>query len=212
MDDDLQRWQYKDYDEYIQVQMQHHRTMYRTKNRELNRATDIVTVKESLPTAKKILCVGARDVSEVVDWRDAGFTAVGIDLFTTDEAVIEVIDAHKMDDRFGENEFDVVYASHSLEHMYDPEIVLRAVKRVGKFGAMVVLPLETVPTAKDPIIFDFIAKDHVDSEPVQQEFSELVGGDVRCLSVEKRPVESHPGGWIDLNRERPLEVVFLLTW
>ena len=45
------------------------------------------------------------------------------------------MDMHEM--TFSDDSFDVVYASHSLEHSYDVERVVREIVRVARDGAVV---------------------------------------------------------------------------
>jgi SAM-dependent methyltransferase len=83
----------------------------------------------------RVLCVGCRNGIELDEFRARGFReVVGIDLFSQRDDIL-VMDMHNM--TFPDGSFDVVYSSHSLEHAYDVERVVRELARVGKDGAVV---------------------------------------------------------------------------
>ena len=138
MSDAYNRHEYSSYDEYINIQLGHSRTMYRTAGRPFAKYLDQLALH--FPECKKVLCVGSRDVSEVQALRKAGYDAIGIDLFSEDVTVIKLLDMHNIASEFAEGEFDLVYACHALEHSYDPEKVLTGIKKVSKIGAFIVLP------------------------------------------------------------------------
>jgi SAM-dependent methyltransferase len=83
----------------------------------------------------RVLCVGCRNGIELDEFRARGFEdVVGIDLFSQRDDIL-VMDMHAM--TFPDDSFDVVYSSHSLEHAYDVETVVRELARVGREGAVV---------------------------------------------------------------------------
>ena len=58
---------------------------------------------------------------------------------------------------FEENEFDFVYAAHSLEHVVIPEKVLFNIRKVSKKGCYIILPVEEqkkIPKKAHPVMFD----------------------------------------------------------
>lgn len=178
-------FQYEDYDQYLRNQKEHERT----KNRTIQKSYEnyINNVRVAFPSAKKILCVGARDASEVLAFRTAGYDAIGIDLYTSDQTIIKVIDMQEMTNYFNENEFDVVFSCHSLEHAYDPIRVLKSIRRVAAQGCFLILPTLCNPTGKDPIVYDFmdVIKNDVDKAKeishtnlIPNEFSNLMSSDV----------------------------------
>lgn len=105
--------------------------------------------------AKKILCVGCRHDAEVEMFETKENVVVGIDVANKTKK-IKNIPAEKIDDIFQEDEFDLVYASHSLEHVVSPEKVLKNIRMIASKGCYVILPLETrrEPGNDHPIIFD----------------------------------------------------------
>lgn len=134
-------------------------TAGKTKKRKRN----IRQIKTIFPTASKILCVGCRDNSEVKDFIDLGFNAIGIDLFN-ETKYIKKIDAHNMISHFGNKKFDVIYSSHSLEHMYNASEVLDQFRKISKLGVFIVLPVGgkrkgmdlDVPNITHPSVFDIM--------------------------------------------------------
>ena len=122
-----------------------------TKNKENIRIQHVKLIKR--PYIKRILCIGARDDSEVLSFKNAGFYAIGIDV-TPESKYIEKLDAHKMN--YEENEFDFVYASHVLEHLYDPELVMKKIRKISQYGIFIILPITPVPGPSHPVNFDMI--------------------------------------------------------
>ena len=86
-------------------------------------------------TRAAVLCVGCRNGVEIDEFRARGFeNVVGIDLFSQRDDIL-VMDMHEM--TFADDSFDVVYASHALEHAYDVDTILWEIARVGRDGALV---------------------------------------------------------------------------
>lgn len=121
------------------------------------RAKDIHLLKRFFPDAKSVLCVGSREDSEVKDFINAGFNAVGTDILD-ETKLIKKIDAHSLDEHFDENSFDVVFTSHSLEHMLDVKKVLKNIKSIAKEGVFIVLPMTPghEPKWKHPTVFEIM--------------------------------------------------------
>jgi hypothetical protein len=184
------------FDEYLRFQkcVQSKRGRF-TKERK-NRVDHISMMKTVFPDAQKVLCVGARHPSEVEDIESAGFEAIGIDLFSDSEKIM-VLDMHKIGEMWSKNEFDVAYMSHSLEHSYDPGIVLAAVRTTCRMGAFVVLPMLAAPSRKETVVFDFMKLDDPTAEMIAEELEPLTG------AVEIPWVKPSP---------RLKETVFPLVW
>ena len=83
----------------------------------------------------RVLCVGCRNGVELDEFRVRGFEAVvGIDLFSQRPDIL-VMDMHRM--TFPDGSFDVVFASHALEHSYDLVTVIGEIGRVARDGGVV---------------------------------------------------------------------------
>ncbi len=204
MNDAYNRYEYSSYNEYINAQLGHSRTMYRTAGRPFAKYLNQLTLH--FPECKKVLCVGSRDVSEVQTLRKAGYDAIGIDLFSEDVTVIKLLDMHNIASEFAEDEFDLVYACHALEHSYDPEKVLTGIKKVSKTGAFIVLPFLLEPHSKDPTQFNFM-KAHWQNKKLEVgEIKTLIEKDFASLgcSCEVTDLQVNPlgnnddGYWISL--------------
>jgi SAM-dependent methyltransferase len=118
--------------------------------------TLINRVAEQGPSGGAVLCVGCRNGLELDRFRAQGFEdVVGIDVFS-DRPDILVMDMHEMS--FADGSFDVVYASHSLEHSYDVDRVVREIVRVARDGAVVgvEVPVRTQRSAADRVVFSGI--------------------------------------------------------
>jgi SAM-dependent methyltransferase len=105
------------------------------------------------PARGSALCVGCRNGLELDRFRARGFDhVVGIDLFSQREDIL-VMDMHELS--FSDNSFDVVYASHALEHSYDVGRVIGEIARVARDGAVVgvEVPVRVQASAADRIVF-----------------------------------------------------------
>ena len=124
-----------------------------TANRGDERQRDIVLIKKLFPTAKKIICIGARDDSEVKSFSKAKFNVIGID-FVVESTYVKKYDAHELDKHFEENQFDIAYCSHSLEHMLDGEKVLSNIRKIASQGVFITLPCDGGFSKSHSFIFD----------------------------------------------------------
>jgi SAM-dependent methyltransferase len=141
-----------EYRDYLSMQLR--RTL---SKRETDPGAGAVTLINSVadgqPSGGAVLCVGCRNPLELDRFRARGFDdVVGIDLFSQRDDIL-VMDMHELS--FPDDSFDVVYASHALEHSYDVDRVAREVARVGRDGAVVgvEVPVRTQASAADRIVF-----------------------------------------------------------
>lgn len=141
-----------DYRDYLAVQLR--RTL---SKRETDPGVGAVTlinrVAEQHPKGGSVLCVGCRNALELDRFRARGFEdAVGIDVFSQRDDIL-VMDMHDM--TFPPDSFDVVYASHALEHSYDVDRVAKEIVRVARDGAVVGIevPVRAQASAADRIVF-----------------------------------------------------------
>ena len=132
----LARGKPDDYRSYLEVQQR--RTLSKRANdpgagaRELVRR---VVELGGLSRSSSVLCVGCRNTIELDLFASAGIgEVVGVDLVSQRPDIL-VMDMHDLS--FDDGSFDGVYASHSLEHSYDVETVVRELGRVGRPGAIV---------------------------------------------------------------------------
>ena len=105
------------------------------------------------PSHGPVLCVGCRNALELDRFRERGFdNVVGIDVFSQRDDIL-VMDMHEL--TFADDSFDVVYASHALEHSYDVGRVARELTRVAREGAVVgvEVPVRTQQSAADRVVF-----------------------------------------------------------
>ena len=112
-----------------------------TIGRHHKRIRDIGNIKKFFKNEdiKSILCIGARDDSEILDFKNYFENAIGIDILNETKNILK-LDAHEIKQNFSENQFDFVYASHCLEHMVDPEIVMEGIRYASKYGCFITLP------------------------------------------------------------------------
>jgi SAM-dependent methyltransferase len=141
-----------EYRDYLAVQLR--RTLSkRDTDPGVGAVTLINGVAEQQPGGGSVLCVGCRNALELDRFRARGFEeVVGIDVFSQRED-IKVMDMHEM--TFPDDSFDVVYASHALEHSYDVDRVVDEIVRVARDGAVVgvEVPVRAQASAADRIVF-----------------------------------------------------------
>ena len=141
-----------EYRDYLAVQLR--RTLSkRDTDPGVGAVTLINGVAEQRPGGGSVLCVGCRNALELDRFRARGFEeVVGIDVFSQRED-IKVMDMHEM--TFPDDSFDVVYASHALEHSYDVDRVVDEIVRVARDGAVVgvEVPVRAQASAADRIVF-----------------------------------------------------------
>ena len=110
-------------------------------------------VADQQPSRGAVLCIGCRNGLELDRFRARGFDeVVGIDIFSQRPDIL-TMDMHEMS--FADDSFDVVYASHSLEHSYDVDRVAGEIGRVARDGAVigVEVPVRAQASDADRIVF-----------------------------------------------------------
>ena len=153
-----------------------------TVGRNKQRAEHIEYIKALYPDAKSILCLGCRHESEVSQFLKSGFDATGLDFAGTESSLIKIGDAHNLLDYYEKSQFDLVYSSHSLEHMHCANTVLENIREVASMGAFIVLPSKGSLGASHCSVFDIMAaaEDGIDasaqelhSSPLMDDFTAL---------------------------------------
>ncbi len=105
--------------------------------------------------APRFLCVGCRNGHELDYLAEAGYTqATGIDLHSTDPR-IRVMDMHRLE--FPDASFDVVFASHCLEHALDPAVVAAGFKRILRPRGVIVLEVPVNYGRRGADLWDFLS-------------------------------------------------------
>lgn len=133
---------------------------YTARKRGDLRTLALQVIKTKFPHTVGVLCLGARHDAEVEAFIHAGYEAVGCDLMEPTRHIAQV-DAHELSDHYFEDEVDVVFACHSLEHMHNAPQVLEEIGKVARLGLIVVLPTDEeaiVPSLQHPTVFDCMIK------------------------------------------------------
>ena len=156
--------------------VKHKRKTTRAKSALMKHFFDKIS-SEYFTEAKSVLCVGCRDEIEIEMFEDKNMTGAGIDP-AIETSKIKKLPAERMLEAFDEKEFDIVYSSHSLEHVAIPEVALRNIRTVSKKGCYVILPLEErkSPGNDHPNIFDISKKS---SNATKEELIECLGEDFK---------------------------------
>lgn len=159
----METWK-SDPNKVINSEIKRHSTRKKQKltaNRHKYRMQDIAVMKEHFPTVKTVLCIGCRHDSEVTDFIDAGYDAVGIDI-ANETKHIRKLDAHKLTLHY--DKFDFVYTSHSLEHMHDPKLVMNHIFMLKPQGVFITLPFQRRNQGsilKHATLFDIMKVDNI---------------------------------------------------
>jgi SAM-dependent methyltransferase len=148
----LGKQQPPEYRDYLATQLR--RTLSKSETDPGAGAVALInSVTEAQPSGGAVLCIGCRNALELDRFRARGFEeVVGIDVFSQREDIL-VMDMHQL--TFPDDSFDVVYASHSLEHSYNVTRVVREIGRVARDGAVVgvEVPVRTQQSAADRVVF-----------------------------------------------------------
>lgn len=98
---------------------------------------------------RRCLCVGCRDDSEVRDFQERGYQALGIDILETQHQVQG--DLNKLEEHFAPKSFDFAYLCHSLEHSFDPAKLISDLHSICVEGVYLVLPVRSGPDEEEPV-------------------------------------------------------------
>ena len=140
--------------EYQRALNDNHMRRNATFQRELRRIEDIIHIRHYFPSAVSVLCIGARDDSEVQTFINQGFDAKGIDI-CTESKLITKMDMAQLRPEFGT--FDIVYCSHVLEHVIDPEVVHVAIRSVTNQAVFIILPIvDRAPDIEHPTVYEIM--------------------------------------------------------
>lgn len=144
------------YHDYLEAQLDRS-VSKRTNDPGVGQRILVEAAAADAPSTAAVLCVGCRNGLELDAFRARGLIDVrGIDIYSQRDDIV-VMDMHSMS--FGDDSFDVVYTSHSLEHAFDIDQVAREMVRVARTGATlaVEVPVAHKGSAADLVIFDGVA-------------------------------------------------------
>jgi len=193
----VQHFKYHSYEHYLDSQYQSNinRTFF-TKLKADLRAEDIRNI-QSVFTGKRCLCVGCRLDEEVDDFNNNGYDAKGIDILPTNRQIQG--DMHRMDLYFKQCSFDLAYASHALEHSYDPIKVLSLIRKICTEGLYMILPLRNHTDEYEPVLFNVMRSRA--TEDLQELKPGL--GDFQVIGSWVRDMPFQPSG---------AEIAFAIKW
>jgi hypothetical protein len=145
-----QHSEYKDYQDYVDQQIKRARSSVGiTRRSSVRREWIFQQMQEHGVSGKNMLCVGARDKSELDFFREKGYEVEGIDLYKAEG--IRVCDMSKMhiDPLMRFQRYSVVLSCESIEHCLDAEGFLKGLNVVC-FEYFVCM----CPVVKDPNQWD----------------------------------------------------------
>jgi len=165
----VQKYKFKDYDEYTAYQIHRaRRSRKSTLAHQPLRKLAIEKLREHAPDVKSILSIGARADIDVQDFRDGGYDADGIDLIP--DGIVHQGDATKLFEHkyFKNREYDAFISVHSLEHIWDIDrFRSESLKKCKKVFMHLGRPVElkkTQPGRWDCVILDFHDKDMAEKD------------------------------------------------
>ena len=141
----------QEYTKYLKHQSNHHTNAHRSVatygNKVITDGMSKAITQGFGDKIQNILAIGCRSNVEIGFLQNFAQEVKGVDLYTS-FATPEIIahDMHKIGDVFKEDEFEIIYSCHSLEHSARPNELLMAMKKVSKKGGVFIVP----PTAEDP--------------------------------------------------------------
>lgn len=143
-----------------------------------------IELKKMFPQAKKVLIIGCRSDVEILAFEKLGFDTIGIDITENKYDKVLNLDARCIEEYFCKDQFDLVYAAHSLEHIENPTKVLKGIKKVAKHGAWIALPYDAVPSIHHPTIFEIMKDENFsplhDKLARQEVIDSLVPNNIGC--------------------------------
>lgn len=105
---------------------------------------------------KNVICIGCRDDTELKMFEKNNIETIGIDVANETKKIIRS-SAENINNLFKENQFDLAFSSHSLEHVAIPDLVMKNIRNIAKIGCYIILPREEItssPSPKHPVIYD----------------------------------------------------------
>jgi SAM-dependent methyltransferase len=145
----LARHHAPEYRDYLRVQLE--RTLSKKANDPGAGARALI--ERAVGAGASGHCVGCRNGIELDLFRSKGAAeVVGIDLFS-ERRDIRVMDMHALG--FESDRFGIVYCSHSLEHSYELDVVVRELVRVARDGAVIAVEVPLRHKGSDADLFEF---------------------------------------------------------
>jgi len=157
-----EQFNYESYDAYIRRQ----RRVSKRGSDKTNQNKTLIeerarVLRDLYPNAKNVLCIGTRHPAEVVSFKLAGFSAIGIDLWESPPDVI-TCDMSKMYENPTLQQmapFDIIYMAHSLEHCLDVDGLLKGIEWSGGKVLSIYIPIKNAPKNWDCTVFEFMHTD-----------------------------------------------------
>jgi len=154
----------KNYDEYLSRQQE--RAVEKSSKYHRKVIKEFVKKLQKLGDCSSVLCLGARSDDEVKQFIDAGFEAVGVDLFESE--LIQKCDISALPKHF-DRQFDAFVASHTLEHILDFHGFYNGLMKLCRKYLLVAVPKNTKLDRWDCAHYDFM-KDNPQPMDIEKYF------------------------------------------
>ncbi len=129
------KYEYKDYDEYIKLQIKRsRRTKGMTRRESCNRRREWIykRMTELEIEGKSILCLGARDEAEINFFENKGYEVDGIDLFNSGKVIECDMSRLLKHEYFKNKKYDIIFAMEAIEHCLNFEGLLEGINKLCK--------------------------------------------------------------------------------
>jgi len=140
--------------EKLDVQLK--RTLIKKKSVDKKRVEfliDLLGKYKKFKSGERALFVGCRNPYEISYFKKFNQAkSIGIDLFS-ESKLIKVMDMHQLE--FKDNSFDLIFASHSLEHSHHPQQAVNELIRVLKNNAWLVIEVPVNYETQESDLTDF---------------------------------------------------------
>jgi len=114
---------------------------------------DVLGKYKKFKSGEKTLFVGCRNPYEISYFKKYHqVQAIGIDLFS-ESKLIKIMDMHHL--KFKDNSFDLIFASHSLEHSHNPQQAVNEFIRILKNNAWLVIEVPVNYQTQESDLVDF---------------------------------------------------------
>lgn len=149
-----------DYKKYLDLQLARSFSKKSNALADRNREFIDIVAREIDLGLCRVLCVGCRNVSELNYLKTKGAKCVnGIDLFSECKDIV-VMDMHDM--KFSDNEYDLIFSAHSLEHAHSISKAVNEMLRVVKDDGYIAIevPVKYQTGGADIVDFDNLENLH----------------------------------------------------
>ncbi len=156
------KYKYESYFEYIESQVRRSKgTRGMTRGRDKRREWIYNKMVELEVKGKTMLCLGARDESEIIFFEKKGYEVDGVDLYTRDRIIVGDMSKLLNHEYFKNKKYDIICAFETLEHCLDFEGLLEGVNKLCTKYFVCMGPVRSEPDNWDCNFQSFMLSDNI---------------------------------------------------